>query len=115
MTLSNEIFKTWRHSFEESTNEVIVYRPAGYKFPRARGRAGIELKSDGTFVDLVIGPGDGLQDINGHWQEKDPGSVVVSFEGNVRAPRVIEILQCDAEILRVRQKPFNKFDIFMYV
>ena len=102
--LPRDIFRRWGHSFEESIGEVVVYRPAEYEFPRARGRAGIEFRSDGTFIDWVIGPGDARQGINGHWQIEDTGRVRVSFDGNIRAPRVLEILQCDAEMLRLRQK-----------
>ncbi len=103
--LPREIFRKWGHSFEESTGEITVYRPAEYEFPRARGRAGIEFKPDGTFIYWGIGPADKRIGINGHWQIESPGRVRVFFEGNVRAPLVIEILQCDAEILRVRQRP----------
>jgi hypothetical protein len=103
--LPNEIFRRWGHSFEESTSEITVYRPAEYEFPRARGRAGIEFKPDGTFIYWAIGPADKRLAINGHWQIEGPGLVRVSFEGNVRTPLVMEILQCDAEIMRVRQRP----------
>lgn len=103
--LPKEIFRKWGHSFEESTGEIIVYRPAEYEFPRARGRAGIEFKPDGTFIDWVIGPADAKRGINGHWQIEGPGRVRISLNGNVRPPRILEILQCDATILKVRQQP----------
>lgn len=103
--LPNEIFRRWGHSFEESTSEITVYRPAEYEFPRARGRAGIEFKPDGAIIYWAIGPADKRLAFNGHWQIEGPGSVRVSFEGNVRTPVVMEILQCDADILRVRQRP----------
>jgi hypothetical protein len=103
--LPNDIFQRWGHSFEEDTGDITVYRPAEYEFPRARGRAGIEFKPDRTFIDWAIGPADASRGINGHWQMEGPGRVRVSFEGNVRPARVLDILQCDAGILRVRQQP----------
>ena len=103
--LPKEIFRKWGHSFEESTGEITVYRPAEYEFLRARGRAGIEFKPDGMFIYWAIGPADKGLGINGHWLMEGSGRVRVSFERNVRAPLVLEILQCDAEILRVRQQP----------
>jgi hypothetical protein len=103
--LPNDIFQRWGHSFEEDTDDITVYRPAEHEFPRARGRAGIEFKPDGTFIDWTIGPADASSGINGHWQMEGPGRVRVSFEGNVRPSRVLDILQCDAGILRVRQPP----------
>ncbi len=102
--LPKEIFRRWGHSFEESTSEITVYRPAEYEFPRARGRAGIEFRPDGTFIDWVIGPDDARRGVNGHWQIETPVRVRVFFEGDVRAPRILEILQCDATVLRVQQR-----------
>lgn len=103
--LPNEIFRKWGHSFEESTSEITVYRPAEYEFPRARGRAGIEFKLDGAFIYWAIGPADKRLAINGHWQIEGARRVRISFERNVRAPLVMDILQCDTEILRVKQRP----------
>jgi len=59
---------------------------------------------DGSFIYWAIGPADKPLAINGHWQVEGPGRMRVSFEGNVRVPLVMEILQCDAEMLRVRQR-----------
>ncbi|WP_229391752.1 hypothetical protein [Methanosarcina sp. DH2] len=103
--LPNEIFQEWMHSFEEDTNGITVYRPIEYDFPRARGRGGIEFRPDGVFIDWEIGPSDASRGINGHWEIEGPGRVRVSFEGNVRPPRILEILQIDAGILKVRQLP----------
>lgn len=103
--LPNEIFRKWGHSFEEDTGNMTVYRPAEYDFPRARGRAGIEFKPDGKFIDWGIGLTDAQRGVNGHWRMEGPGRVRISFEGNVRPPRILEILQCDAGVLKVRQLP----------
>lgn len=103
--LPREIFRRWGHSFEEDRGDVTVYRPAEYEFPRARGRAGIEFRPDGTFIDWTIGPADARRPINGRWQIEGRWRVRVSFEENVRPPRILEILQYDAEVLRVRQRP----------
>ncbi len=102
--LPNEVFQRWGHSFEEDTADITAYRPTGYAFPLARGRAGIEFRSDGTFIDWTIGPTDASQGISGYWQMEDPSHVRVSFEGNIRAPRVLEIIQCNAKVLKVRQR-----------
>jgi len=103
--LPNEIFQEWMHSFEEDTNGITVYRPIEYDFPRARGRGGIEFMPDGVFINWEIGPSDASRGINGHWEMEGPGRVHVSFESNVRPPRILEILQIDAGILKVRQLP----------
>jgi hypothetical protein len=103
--LPNEIFRKWMHSFEEDTEGIKVYRPTEYGFPRARGRDGIEFRPDGVFIYLGIGPTDAPRGINGHWKMESSGRVLVSFEGNVQPSRILEILQIDAGILKVRQLP----------
>jgi hypothetical protein len=103
--LPTEIFRRWGHSFEEDNAETIVFRPAEYEFPRARGRDGIEFKMDGTFIDWKIGRGDAKEGINGHWQIIDSFRVRISFDTAVRSPRILEILQCNKEILKVRWLP----------
>lgn len=102
--LPKEIFQRWGHSFEEDAGDITVYRPADYSFPRARGRSGIEFRSDGKFVDHVIGPADASRGIDGHWEIDGLGRAQVSFEGKDRGPRVLEIIQCDAKVLKVRQR-----------
>lgn len=103
--LPNEIFRKWMHSFEEDAEGIKVYRPTEYEFPRARGRDGIEFRPDGVFIYWAIGPTDASRAINGHWRMENPGHVLVSFEGNVQPPVILEILQIDAGILKVRQSP----------
>lgn len=103
--LPDEIFRIWIHSFEEDQNGIIVYRPVGYGFPRARGREGIEFRPDGMFISYEIGPTDASRGINGQWKIEGSGRVRVSFEGNVRPSRILEILQIDVEILKMRQLP----------
>ncbi len=103
--LPKEIFRRWTHSFEEDTDGVIVYRPVEYDFPLARGRRGIEFRPDGVFIDWEIGSTDASHGINGRWKVEGPGNVLVSFEGNFRESRILEILQCDAGILKVRELP----------
>ncbi len=103
--LPKEIFRKWGHSFEEDSGDVKVYRPAEYDFPRARGRAAIELRPDGTFVDYVVGAADARRGVMGRWQADGPARVRVSFEGGARPPRILEIVQSDANVLKVREKP----------
>lgn len=103
--LPDEIFRKWIHSFEEDTNGITVYRPVEYDFPLARGRGGIEFRPDGAFISWEIGPTDATRGINGHWKIEGSGRVSVSFEESTRPSTVIEILQCDSEVLKVRKLP----------
>jgi hypothetical protein len=103
--LPNEIFQKWMHSFEEDIDGIMVYRPTNYSYPLARGRDGIEFRTDGVFIDWKIGPTDATSGINGHLENEGSGRVRVYFEGNTGSPRIIEILQIDAGILKIRQFP----------
>ena len=99
----NALFRRWWHSFEEDAGDVRVYRPADYAFPRARGRAGIEFRPDGTFVDWSIGPGDAGQGVQGQWHVETPGRLRVTYDDNIRAAQTLEIVHCDSDVLKVQQ------------
>jgi hypothetical protein len=58
----------WVHSHEEDDENGTVYRPVGYKLPRARGRTGFELRQDGTCQYFGIGRGDDPEAIEGTWK-----------------------------------------------
>jgi hypothetical protein len=105
--LPQAIFAVWGHSFEEDHGNILSYRPADYAFPRARGRASIEFRPDGTFIDWVVGPADANRPVIGHWHIVGPGRMQISFEGDVQASRILEILECDAETLKIRQIPLS--------
>ncbi len=102
-TLAPHLFRRWSHSFEEDTANFHVYRPAEHPFPRARGRAGIELQPDGTFVDWVVGRGDARQPVAGRWREEAPGRLRVTFDGDARPPFVLEIVDSTPDVLKVRR------------
>ena len=61
----------WVHSHEEDTDTGMVFRPAAYKFPPARGRKGFELKPDGTLIDYGIGATDRRTRSTGKWRLAD--------------------------------------------
>ena len=61
----------WVHSHEEDTGTEMVFRPASYDFPPARGRQGFELKPDGGLIDYAIGPTDRRAKSKGKWTLED--------------------------------------------
>ncbi|MFI1255513.1 hypothetical protein ACH4U6_17285 [Streptomyces netropsis] len=100
--LPAELFQRWTHSYEEDTEGVTVYRPTDYPFPPARGRRGMEIVADGTYIDHAIGAADVPDIIPGHWSTADGKSLAISFPGTNRPDRRLEILQCDGKLLKVR-------------
>jgi hypothetical protein len=98
------LFQKWLHSFEEDAGDVRVYRPERFSFPRARGRAGIEFRPDGTFVEWRIGRGDAPTAVEGRWQLESATRVRVTpapSSAGGSSP-VLEIVECTDQILKVR-------------
>ncbi|MEW2030757.1 hypothetical protein AB0901_09605 [Streptomyces roseifaciens] len=101
--LPAELFRHWVHSYEDDREGVTVYRPAGYPFPPARGRRGMEISPDGTFTDHPIGSRDVPGSVAGRWEAATDGrSLTVTFPGTSRPGRRLEILHCDGALLKVR-------------
>jgi hypothetical protein len=101
--LPEGIFKEWKHSREEDTKGVKVYRPADYEFPRARGiREGLEFKKDGTFIRTVNGPDDRPRKFTGTWKAESKDTIAVEFKDKETKPYKITILSCDGKVLKVK-------------
>ena len=99
------LFQKWMHSFEEDSGDVKVYRPEGYSFPRARGRAGIEFHADGTLTEWRIGRGDAPTGVQGRWQLKGPNEIRASFTSDpASAPFTLVIVECTDQILKVKRR-----------
>jgi hypothetical protein len=97
-----ELFRHWRHSHEEDTQEAEVYRPAAFDFPPAFGRLGFEIRPNGEFVAHEIGPADEPLELPGRWTAADADRIGVCVEG--RDPYTLTILSVDAELLRIRRR-----------
>jgi hypothetical protein len=103
--LPSQIFRRWTHSYEDDAADARAYRPVEYEFPPARGRAGLEFRPDGTFIDWEIAPTDAQRGIHGSWRVDESGHLHVSTEQGLREGRVFEIIECDDQILKLRQLP----------
>ena len=98
----------WVHSHEEDTPTEQVFRPAGWKFPPARGRDSLRLRADGALVEGRPGPDDRPMAAAAHWRAASPKTVEV-FRGAApqggRAPdKVLEIVSVAKDRLVVRRK-----------
>jgi hypothetical protein len=61
----------WVHSHEEDAGGETVFRRPDHPFPRARGRAELELRPDGTYVERYPGPVDVPEEATGRWLLED--------------------------------------------
>lgn len=102
--LPKELFQKWKHSYEEDTKDVTVYRPVSYELGPARGRNGLTFHEDGTFVKTAPGPTDASQKISGKWELEGKSRISVSFAAQDTPSQTIEIVECHDDILKVRKR-----------
>jgi hypothetical protein len=93
----------WIHSHEEDTDSETVFRPATFKFPPSRGRAGFALRPDGTAVEIGIGPTDRPQEETGTWRMEGDNQLVLSTPSASGRPRVMEVVSADKDRLVVKK------------
>lgn len=101
MTLPSSIFQRWTHSREEDEGDVLTYRPSDYPFPPARGREGLEFRQNGEFIRYEIGATDRSHGVAGRWSLESTNVVRVEFSS--QSSQSLTILECDGQILKVRQ------------
>ena len=80
----------WRHSHEEDTDDLMVFRPEAYPFPPSRGRRSFELHQDGGLINHGLGPDDRSVTTSGSWQVKGSGQLELKPGG---APSTVLTIQ----------------------
>jgi hypothetical protein len=94
--------KRWLHSHEEDSDTEMVFRPASFKFPPSRGRAGFDMKANNTFVEIGIAPADGPQESKGTWKLQN--NQLEFFVSSPSKPtRTLQIVSVDKNRLVVRK------------
>ena len=63
----DDLCQCWKYSYEESEDNLKIYRPCDYDFPPSRGREGMTFAMDKTFIYSAIAPTDGFVQLNGNW------------------------------------------------
>ena len=101
--LSTCLQQHWAHSYEEDTQDTLVYRPSDYQFPPARGRLGFEFLPAGAFVYFPIAPQDGSDKFTGRWAVVSPTKVDIVLDNEVIPPFSINVVSCSADTLKVHK------------
>jgi hypothetical protein len=101
--LPEALFRHWVHSREEDAGGEEVYRPEGFAFPPAFGRDGFELQEDGTFIQDLIGPADGIVQVRGRWTARARNRIAVAFRDPEPEDYAFELVAVDATVLRIRR------------
>ena len=79
------------HAHEEDTDDEMVFRPEGTDLPPARGRTGIELRSDGTFAEAGLGAADVPEEASGRWS-LDGDTLTLSEGAAQGVPREMQVM-----------------------
>ena len=93
--------RRWLHSHEEDSDTEMVFRPASFKFPPSRGRAGFDLKPNNSFVDIGIAPTDGPLESKGTWKLHD--NELELFKSSSTPTRTLQIVSADKNRLVVKK------------
>jgi hypothetical protein len=94
----------WVHSHEEDTETEMVFRPTTFKFPPSRGRKSFELKSDGSLVEMGIGPTDRPQESQGAWKLEDADNLAFYFNSQSTPKRVMRIASVEKDRLVIKKR-----------
>ena len=93
----------WIHSHEEDTQDIRVYRPAGYDFPPARGRRGLEFREGGELIYYGIARADGSEQFSGRWTIEERDLVRINVDNERIRPFILKVVSCNDDTLEVRR------------
>ena len=99
----NHLVKKWLHLHEEDTATQLVYRPADYAFPPARGRRGYEFLPNHSCNYIGISPRDGpaTESCSWEWKAGEPPEIVLSFARGRKD--VLRVISLDSDRLIVQK------------
>jgi hypothetical protein len=100
--LREALQQDWVHSREEDTDMEMVFRPASYDFPPARGRKSFALMPDGALIEGGIAPNDARQETEGRWELKDD-HLAFYTKGATEPSRVMKIASVTKDRLVVKK------------
>ncbi len=93
----------WLHSHEDDTEEIKVYRPAGYDFPPSRGRVGFNLMEGGECIYYGIAPADGSTNEPASWRWEGGNTLVITPKEEGASEMVLEVVSVGEGMLKVKK------------
>lgn len=97
---SSVLTRAWIHAHEEDEGDLLVFRPADYPVPPARGRDSLTLSANDELTRGGPGPDDRHVTETGTWRV-DGRELVLQVPG--RPEERLEIVSVDPEKLVVRR------------
>jgi hypothetical protein len=85
----------WYHSYEEDQGDLKAYRPDGFEFPPARGRAGMAFHDEGLFTKYLIGPTDKRVKVPGEWSKLAKKTYKITFSEQKKKDHHLSDLQIE--------------------
>lgn len=101
--LEKRVVGTWMRAHEEDSPDELVYRPAAYDFPPARGRVGYEFRADHSCDYIGISPRDGSARSSGTWRVRGGPRPELVLEYPDGRADVLSVVSVDRERLVVRR------------
>ncbi len=98
------IAQRWVHSYEEDTDQTMVFRPVSFPLPPARGRKSFELSADGNALLSPIGPDDRPGQGTGHWRLDEANRLTLRPAGASVPNSVLEVLSVEPDKLVVKKR-----------
>ena len=92
--------RQWLHSHEEDSDTEMVFRPASFRFPPSRGRAGFDLRPNQSLVEIGIAPADGPRESSGSWTLQDDR---LKLSTPTSSTRTLEIVSASKDKLVVKK------------
>ena len=97
--------RTWIHSHEEDTAGSMVYRPAGFAFPPARGRSGFTLNADGSAAEFGPGAADQPSTGSARWALVAGDRLQIRSDSATTSSRLLGIESHTLDKLVLRKTP----------
>lgn len=96
------LYKEWKHSYEEVTDSVQIYRPSDFKeFQASWFRQVYEFKSDNICNYLVLSPTDAHYFEEGIWSYSSTDQLLKIFDINGNIITEYKIVELNENLLKL--------------